>query len=100
MLPLSPVARTLHSFDGEKILLDFRPATPGHVTLVYGIILPLFRRKGKFPLPLLSLTTFRVALVSEVVQLCAPHTCMAYFLAPKSGSSLEHMKTLKGITIK
>ncbi|GFS66064.1 hypothetical protein TNCV_2510651 [Trichonephila clavipes] len=85
MLPLSPVARTQHSFDGEKILLNFRPATPGHVTLVYGIILPLFRRKGKFPLPLL-LTTSRVALVSEVVQLCAPHTCMAYFLAPKSPS--------------
>lgn len=51
MLPFSPVERTLHSFDGEKILPNFRPATPGHVTLVYGIILPFFRRKGKFLLP-------------------------------------------------
>ncbi|GIZ02413.1 hypothetical protein CEXT_763791 [Caerostris extrusa] len=39
----SPVDRTQYSFDGEKILLNFRPATPGHVTLVYGTVLPLFR---------------------------------------------------------
>ncbi|GIY11226.1 hypothetical protein CDAR_52941 [Caerostris darwini] len=43
MLPPSPVDRTQYSFDGEKILLNFRPATPGHVTLVYGTVLPLFR---------------------------------------------------------
>lgn len=48
MLLSSPVAPALHSSHGEKFLINFRPDIPGHVTLVYGIILPILRRKGRF----------------------------------------------------
>lgn len=48
MLLSSPVAPALDSSHGKKSLLSFRPDIPGHVILVYGIILPILRRKGRF----------------------------------------------------